>query len=95
MGQARERYAEGSVFARDLRDVRPFEAYTTHGERNGARPNFIRIAAQPNNESVGIKDNLQFDNLQFDNWYSIDGRQIQGEPQRKGVYIQKGKKVVR
>ena len=95
VGQARERYAEGSVFARDLRDVRPFEAYTTHGERNGARPNFIRIAAQPSNESVGIKDNLQFDNLQFDNWYSIDGRQIQGEPQRKGVYIQKGKKVVR
>ena len=95
VGQARERYAEGSVFARDLRDVRPFEAYTTHGERNGARPNFIRIAAQPNNETVGIKDNLQFDNLHFDNWYSIDGRQIQGEPQRKGVYIQKGKKVVR
>ena len=95
VGQARDRYAEGSVFARDLRDVRPFEAYTTHGERNGARPNFIRIAAQPNNETVGIKDNLQFDNLQFDNWYSIDGRQIQGEPQRKGVYIQKGKKVIK
>ena len=56
VGQARDRYAEGSVFARDLRDVRPFEAYTTHGERNGARPNFIRIAAQPSNETVGIID---------------------------------------
>jgi len=93
VGQARDRYAEGSVFARDLRDVRPFEAYTTHGERNGARPNFIRIAAQPNNESVGIRD-IKTDSAE-DAWYSIDGRKLQGEPQRKGVYIQKGKKVVR
>ena len=93
VGQARERYAEGSVFARDLRDVRPFEAYTTHGERNGARPNFIRIAAQPSNESVGIRD-IKTDSAE-DAWYSIDGRKLQGEPQRKGVYIQKGKKVVR
>ncbi len=91
VGQARERYAEGSVFARDLRDVRPFEAYTTHGERNGARPNFIRIAAQPSNESVGIRD-IKTDSAE-DAWYSIDGRKLQGEPQRKGVYIQKGKKI--
>ena len=93
VGQARDRYAEGSVFARDLRDVRPFEAYTTHGERNGARPNFIRIAAQPSNESVGIRD-IKTDSAEGA-WYSIDGRKLQGEPQRKGVYIQKGKKVVR
>ena len=91
VGQARERYAEGSVFARDLRDVRPFEAYTTHGERNGARPNFIRIAAQPSNESVGIRD-IKTDSAESA-WYSIDGRKLQGEPQRKGVYIQKGKKI--
>ena len=91
VGQARDRYAEGSVFARDLRDVRPFEAYTTHGERNGARPNFIRIAAQPSNESVGIRD-IKTDSAESA-WYSIDGRKLQGEPQRKGVYIQKGKKI--
>ena len=28
-----------------------------------------------------------------DSWYSIDGKKLQGEPTKKGVYIIKGKKV--
>ena len=28
-------------------------------------------------------------------WYSIDGRRLQGEPTAKGVYIHKGKKVIK
>jgi hypothetical protein len=95
VGNARDGYAEGSVFIRNSREVRPFEVYTNHMRVGGARPRFIPVNATTNNETVGIRDNLQFDNLQFDNWYSVDGRQLQGEPKTKGVYIQRGKKVVR
>ena len=54
VGQPLDRYAEGSVFARELREVRPFEAATTHEPVNGARPNYIRIAAQPDYDVTGI-----------------------------------------
>jgi len=29
-----------------------------------------------------------------DRWYSLDGRELQGQPTRKGIYINNGKKVV-
>lgn len=92
VGQPLERYAEGSVFTRELREVRPFEAATTHEPVNGARPQNIRIAAQPNYDITGIKT-IELDETEG-TWFSIDGRQIQGQPQRKGVYLQNGKKVV-
>jgi len=28
-----------------------------------------------------------------DNWYTIDGRKLNGQPQRAGFYIRNGKKV--
>ncbi|MBR5634323.1 MAG: hypothetical protein IKW78_03975, partial [Prevotella sp.] len=28
-------------------------------------------------------------------WYSVDGKKLNGEPTKKGVYIYKGKKVVK
>ena len=90
--EARDRYAEGSVFTRELREVRPFEAATTHEPVNGVRPQNIRIAAQPNYDITGIKT-IELDETEG-TWFSIDGRQIQGQPQRKGVYLQNGKKVV-
>jgi hypothetical protein len=93
VGQPRERYAEGSVFTRNLRDVRPFEAYTTHADVNGARPNNIRIAPQPKYDVTGIKT-LESDASEEGPWYSLDGRQMQTKPQRKGVYIQKGKVII-
>ncbi|MBR7031017.1 MAG: BspA family leucine-rich repeat surface protein [Prevotella sp.] len=92
VGQPLDRYAEGSVFTRELREVRPFEAATTHEPVNGARPQNIRIAAQPNYDITGIKT-IELDETEG-TWFSLDGRQIQGQPQRKGVYLQKGKKVV-
>ena len=27
-------------------------------------------------------------------WYTLDGRQLDGQPKAKGVYINRGKKVV-
>ena len=92
VGDAREGWAEGSVFIRNYREVRPFEVYTIH-RANGARPRFIAVNSQTNNEATGIND-IEIDAAEG-TWYSLDGRQMQGEPQRKGIYLQKGgKKVV-
>lgn len=33
--------------------------------------------------------------LTVDGWYSIDSKKLSGEPTRKGVYIYKGRKVVK
>lgn len=92
VSQPLDRYAEGSVFTRELREVRPFEAATTHEPVNGARPKYIRIAAQPDDDITGIRT-IELDETEG-TWYSLDGRQMQGQPQRKGVYLQKGKKIV-
>ena len=92
VGQPRDNYAEGSVFARGLRDIRPFEAYTSHAEVNGARPNYIRIGAQPRNETMGIKD-IELDYGEG-SWYDLNGRKLSAEPKAKGVYIHNGKKTV-
>ena len=92
VSQPLDRYAEGSVFTRELREVRPFEAATTHEPVNGARPKYIRIAAQPDDDITGIRT-IELDETEG-TWYSLDGRQMQGQPQRRGVYLQKGKKIV-
>ena len=39
-----------------------------------------------------LNDKKQTNN---DKWYSLDGRRVQGVPMQKGVYIYKGKKVVK
>ncbi|MBR1468938.1 MAG: homoserine O-succinyltransferase, partial [Prevotella sp.] len=31
----------------------------------------------------------------IDNWYSLDGKKLNGEPTKKGVYIRNGRKVVK
>ena len=92
VGQPLDRYAEGSVFTRELREVRPFEAVTYHEPVNGARPKNIRIAPQSDDDITGIRT-IELDETEG-TWYSIDGRQLQGQPHRKGVYLQKGKKIV-
>jgi len=91
VGQARGSYAEGSVFERGLREVRPFEIYTVH-HGQGARPRYVPISTQAQNDITGIKT-IEIDEAEG-TWYSLDGRQMQSQPQRKGVYLQKGKKVV-
>ena len=95
VGQPLDRYAEGSVFARELREVRPFEAATTHEPINGARPNYIRIAAQPDYDVTGIVsvENGEW-GMENGEWFGLDGRKLSGEPKTKGVYIQNGKKRV-
>ena len=90
VGQARGNYAEGSVFERGLREVRPFEVYTVH-HGQGARPRYIPITSQ-GNEPTGI-ETLEGDSTK-DSWYSLDGRQMQSKPKAKGIYIKNKKKFV-
>ena len=91
VGQARGSYAEGSIFERGLREVRPFEIYTVH-HGQGARPRYIPIKTQAKNDITGIKtiDNDSCEGT----WYSLDGRQMQSQPKSKGIYIKNKKKIV-
>lgn len=91
VNDAREGWAEGSVFIRNYREVRPFEVYTMH-LRNGARPRYIPVNSQTNGNTTGI-NTIEADSANG-TWYSIDGRQLQSEPKTKGVYINNGRKKV-
>ena len=56
---------------------------------SGAAP--ARLNIVHGGDDTGI-DNIHMDETN-DNWYTIDGRKLNGEPQRAGFYIRNGKKV--
>ena len=92
VGEVRGQYFEGSVFERDYRTVRPFEAYTVHRQENGQpAPRYVPIQ-----EIAGVTgiETIDREPLTLNQWYDMQGRKLQGQPKQKGVYISKGKKVV-
>ena len=54
-------------------------------------PQYLTISIVDGN-STAI-DTLTVDDNSNDSWYSIDGLKLKGKPQRKGLYINNGKKV--
>ena len=81
-----EEYLAGAVFANEHRDIRPFESYIHF--TNGTTNNVLTIrVAYP----TGIASSLVDSNDEA--WYTIQGVRLEGEPQQKGIYIHKGKKV--
>ena len=45
--------------------------------------------------STGIETwNLELGTLNDDSWYTFDGRQLEGQPTKKGMYIHNGNKIV-
>ena len=56
---------------------------------SGAAP--ARLNIVHGGDDTGI-DNIHMDETN-DNWYTIDGRKLNGQPQRAGFYIRNGKKV--
>ena len=94
VGEVRGQYFEGSVFERDYREVRPFEAYTVHRlENSQPAPRYIPI--QEIGGTTGIDASLvNREEVNNEEWYDLEGRKLQGQPKQKGVYISKGKKVV-
>lgn len=92
VGEVRGQYFEGSVFERDYRTVRPFEAYTIHRQENGQpAPRYVPIQ-----EIAGVTgiETIDREPLTLNQWYDMQGRKLEGKPARKGVYISNGKKVV-
>ena len=94
VGEVRGQYLEGSVFERDYREIRPFEAYTTHAE-NAPAPRFVPIDDIIGGNMTGIEDvRSQMSDGRSDIWYDLNGRRLQKEPAQKGVYLRNGRKVI-
>ncbi len=99
IGEPRGTYAEGSVFERDYRVVRPFECYTTHKSGTGGS-RFITLGDLNSGDGTGIQ-NLTL-TLSEDEGaiYDLGGRRVDrpmvnGQRSKvKGVYIQRGRKHV-
>ena len=54
-------------------------------------PQYLTISITDDNTTA--IDTLTVDDSSNDSWYSIDGLKLNGKPQRKGLYINNGKKV--
>ncbi|MBQ8064070.1 MAG: hypothetical protein IJ200_00245 [Prevotella sp.] len=83
--------AEGSIFVANLREVRPFEAYTLH--TNGSRP-FVTVE-ELMGDKTGIGDAVRItdgEKTENNNVYNLGGQRVT-TPQ-KGVYIVSGKKKI-
>ena len=93
VGEQRGDYPEGSVFEREYRDIRPFEAYTFH--QGGSAPRFLPISDLNGDDATGIEEvrSLRAEG-RGDVWYDLSGRRLQQKPAGKGVYILNGRKVV-
>ena len=91
VGEVRNGYPEGSIFERNYRATRPFEAYTTHRGSSPA-PKFFMIGMPGDDGTTGIVT-VGMGSPNADTWYDLQGRKLQGRPTRKGVYIQNGKKI--
>ena len=82
-------YLEGSIFVSNLREVRPFEAYTEHHSASPA-PMFYPIDAWMDG-GTGI-DEMENELLTIDNAYNLNGQRV--KTPRKGVFIVNGRKTV-
>ena len=65
-----------------------------HLEVANSNPNSAPQLIPFDNGTTEIMLNTVKANEEKSEWYSLDGRQIQGKPAQKGVYVKKGKKYV-
>ena len=87
-------YAPGSIFLPGLRDVRPFEAYSTVEMKSQVAVPPLYIPIFENQMPTGIAEVLKTQKSINDDWYTLDGRKLQQRPAKKGVYILNGRKMV-
>ena len=93
VGEQRDGYPEGSVFEANYRDIRPFEAYTVH-HGNGPAPRFVPIVDMSNGATNIEKVANSQQPIANGMYYDLSGRKLQIKPNRKGVYIRNGRRVV-
>ena len=93
VGEARGSYPEGSVFEQNYREIRPFQAYTTHS--SGTRFITLQSLGLGGDDTTGIE---AIDTEEADDgnatWHTLDGRRLEGKPVKKGVYIKDGRKYI-
>lgn len=93
VGEARGSSPEGSVFERNYRAIRPFQAYTTHS--SGTRFITLQSLGLGGDDTTGIET---IDTEEADDgnatWHTLDGRRLEGKPVKKGVYIKDGRKYI-
>ena len=94
VGEARGEYPEGSMFEQNYRDIRPFQAYTTHTA--GTRGIITLESLGGNDNTTGIEEIRMNSELRDSKgpWYSLDGRRLDAEPTKKGIYVKDGRKFV-
>lgn len=80
---------EGSVFVSESRPVHPFEAYMTIEGSNAPRT----ISVFDNGVPTNIVEIERMRNVGNEEWYDLQGRKLQGEPTKSGVYINRGRKI--
>lgn len=96
VGEARDSYAEGSVFISNYRSVRPFQAYAVHtSQARGEDSCYIPLTSigGGDGDTTGIME-IENGKLNIESWYSLDGRRLNAKPTKKGVYVNNGRKVV-
>lgn len=93
----------GSAFIQNLREVRPFEAYSVHSTN---KSRIISVSSLGGGDATGIKDLMLKNDVEFDDSvvkvYSLSGALIkQGKRDDvlrtlpKGLYIINGKKIIK
>ena len=92
VGQSRGEYYEGSVFERDYREVRPFEAYTVH-QSDSPAPRFVPIMDIGGTTGI-LTSHLSPLTSVEGVWYDLNGRKLQQKPTQKGVYLNNGRMVI-
>jgi surface protein len=93
VGEERNGHPEGSIFERNYREVRPFEAYTLH-QGTGPAPQYFALGDLT---TTDVGDALRLNKKEEINnyeWFTLDGRKLDKQPTQKGVYIHNGAKVV-
>ena len=98
VGVPQGNYREGSIFVRGLRDVYPFEAYTLHAGSGQNGSPYITFADMGMADATGIREVTDEDRTDAP-VYDLQGRRVADstlneKPLTKGVYIQRGRKVV-
>ena len=94
VGEERNGRPEGSIFERNYREVRPFEAYTLHRGDQPAPLFFDLSDLEGSTTNIQNHELLELHELSSDEWFTLDGRKLQKAPTAKGVYIRNGRKTV-
>ena len=82
-------------YANTNRTLNAFRAYIYIPESAAVRSFAMDFGDEETTGIVNVEENSSLFTLNssLSEWYSLDGRQLQGKPAQKGVYITKGRKI--